>query len=223
MNTWIGAIAAVLALAASPVLAATITFDQALDSGTLTYNGTGGPLVGTGIGFQTITPSATDPPPFNAGTSLGCGGCMLNFTTGNNISEGPALWTFAGGGTFTLTGTIPALGIVVPTVILEGTFTGNPLAFSAGGSLTFGGGGIDMKVPELALFYWGIVAPPPPNDQIFMFSNTEITAVPTFTGNGGFSAVITEADISNRVPEPASGLLLLLGLGSLAAYRRARS
>lgn len=224
MNTWIGAVAAVLALVASPALAATITFDQAVDSGTLSYDGAGGALVGTGIGFSSITPSAADPPPFNALTILGCGGCLLSFTTGANVTEGPAVWTFAPGGSFTVTGTIPALGIVVPTVILSGSFAGDaPTVLSALGTLIFAGAGIDFKAPELVAFYFGIVAPPPPNNQIFMFSNTEITAVPTFDGIGGFTALVTEADISNRLPEPGSALLLLLGLGSLVAYRRRRS
>ena len=223
MNTWIGAAVAVLALAASPALAATITFDQLVDSGTLTYNGTGGPLVGTGITFQTISPSLADPPPFNAGTDLVCGGCTLTFSTGANVTEGPGVWTWASGGTFTLTGTIPGIGIVVPSVILSGTFTENPSATLVAGTLIFGGGGIDFKAPELVMFYFGLIAPPPPDNMIFMFSNTEITATPTVGGNGSLSALVTEADITNRLPEPGSALLLLLGLGSLAAYRRRRS
>lgn len=222
MNTWIGAAAAVLALVASPALASTITFDQLADSGTLVHVA-GGAVSGSGIAFSTISSSAADPTPLNSGVTLACGGCTLSFTTGTVITEGPAVWTFNGGGSFTMTGTLPDLGIFVPITILSGSFTGIPTVISAGGSLVFVGGGIDFKAPELVLFYWGIVAPPPPNNQIFMFADSEITGVPTFTGGGGFTVAVHEGDLTNRLPEPGSALLLLLGLGSLAAYRIRRS
>jgi hypothetical protein len=40
---------------------------------------------------------------------------------------------------------------------------------------------------------------------------------------GGFSALVKNADITNRdVPEPTSSLLVLLGLSALAISRRRR-
>ena len=48
--------------------------------------------------------------PANSGVVLPCVACSLDFTTGANISEGPS-WSWAGGGTFTLTGDIPLLGL----------------------------------------------------------------------------------------------------------------
>jgi hypothetical protein len=223
MNTWIGAVAAVLAVVATPALAATITFDQLADTGTLAH-AVGGPLVGSDIAFTTIASSGADPTPFNSGVTLVCNMCTLSFTTGAVITEGPILWTFASGGSFVLTGGIPALGIADGSTILSGSFTGLSVALATAGGMTFSGGGIDFKAPELALFYWGVVAPPPPNNQIFMYADTEITAVPTSTTpGGGFTANVTEGDLTNRLPEPGSALLLLLGLGSLAAYRRRKS
>src|SRR5687768_4296997 len=77
--------------------AATITFDQIIDGGTLSYDGAGGALVGTDISMDTITASGVPNPGI-----LTCVGCVLNFTTGANTLEGPAFWNFASGGTFTI-------------------------------------------------------------------------------------------------------------------------
>jgi len=97
----------VLALLLVPgmaLAAAKLTFDNpTVDGGTLTYDGVGGPLVGTDIIFQQVIGVDT---PANGGTSLFCWpvNCVLNFTTGDNTLEGPPIYTFLGGGSLTLTG-----------------------------------------------------------------------------------------------------------------------
>src|SRR4030095_4035866 len=89
---------------AAVALPAILSFDNpTLDGGTVTYNGAGGPLVATDVIFQQVIGVNT---PANAGGSLYCfpGPCLLDFTTGANLTEGPPSYTFAGGGALTLTG-----------------------------------------------------------------------------------------------------------------------
>src|SRR4030095_13384665 len=151
--------------------------------GSLNYDGAGGPAVGSSIVFVDIEGSGT---PLNSGVTLPCVGCTLNFTTGANITEGPTQWTWAGGGSIVLTGTVPSIGINAPTNLLTGTFTGTPntpgLA-SAGTTGLFIAIGIDVKDSVLTAFY-GLG----PND--WTFANTEIM-LDTFTSgvNGAFTSV----------------------------------
>lgn len=209
---------------------AEIKIDQNIPQGplaSLTYDGAGGPAVGTDIDFNLIIGVDT---PFNAGVTLTCVGCQLDFTTGANTGEGPTIWTFASGGSFVLTGTVPAVfgfpGIFVPTALLSGSFTGDPpnLAVGTGSAIfAFNGFGIDIKEPKLVTYFYGITPGPGDPPVIFNYSNTEITGTGTVGLDGSFSVAVKDADISNSIPEPGSALLLLLGLGSLAAYRRRRS
>ena len=71
-----------------------IDFDQVVDGGSLSYNGAGGALTGTDIRFGLVRGTET---PSEAGTELDCIGCLLNFETGTNLSEGP-LYQWRGGG-----------------------------------------------------------------------------------------------------------------------------
>jgi PEP-CTERM motif len=218
------ALATFLSLAgAAPTEGASIIFDQATSNqgGTISYDGNGGALIGTNIIFDQLTASGVPSP----GT-FNCLGCTLSFQTGNNISEGPNVWTFAGGGTFTLTGTVPGItGIGVP-IVFDGYFVGNStVTRGVGGKLNFQGFGKDHKNADLLTFL-GLNP-----DSDWGFSNTEISAVgATILANGGFTGKMKDgnnlgnADLTNdQIPEPGTALLLMLGLGSLAAYRRRRN
>lgn len=196
---------------------ASITFDQVIQGGTLSYD-VGGPLVGTDILFDFLVVAGTPA----ADGVYDCVGCELNFTTGNSVGDddGP-VYTFGTGGSFVLTGTIPDLGILANVVLLSGTWNANPanpIAVAAGSNISFIGNGIDTKNADLAAAL-GI------DPELWRYANSEFSlGAATVNPDGSFTGAITQADLQNiKAPEPGSAFLLLLGLGSLAAYRRRRN
>lgn len=203
----------VLFTAAPTAAVPTITFDTVPDGagGTITYDGAGGPAVGQGIVFVNVQGLDT---PLNSGAVLSCVSCALAFTTGANQDETPPGWSWAGGGTITLTGTIPAIGINAPTDLLTGSFieTANtPGLASTGPSAIFLAFGFDTKDATLAAFY-GL-------GPDFAFANTEI-ALDTFSADpvtNAFVAIPNQADIINAAQVPGPIPLVLLGLGLLLA------
>ncbi len=191
---------------------ASLTFDQFVQNGTIDYTTLGGPLVGTAIEFDFVTVAGTA---FDG--TYGCQSCSLDFTTGNVTGGGPGLYTFGGGGSFVLTGGIGAFGIPTGTILLTGSFTNNPanVVTAAGSTGGFVGYGTDQKNADLAAFL-GI------DPFLWRYTNTEFSLSQlTINPDGTFSGNVTQADLQNvKAPEPASSLLLLLGIGSLLAYRR---
>jgi hypothetical protein len=183
--------------------------------GTLTYDGAGGPAIGTDIVFVNLSGVDT---PANAGVTFDCVGCTLAFTTGVNLDEGPS-WLWAGGGSFTLTGSVPALGLGAGTVLLTGSFTATvntPGLAGTDPNALFIAIGRDTTNAVVAGFY-GL-------GPDFNFANTEI-ALGTFTSqaDGAFASIPNQADIINTaqaIPLPAAGWLL--GMGLLILGRRAR-
>jgi PEP-CTERM motif len=220
-------------LAASPAAAApTINFDQGGGAGqaggSLSYDGEGGALVGTNIGFGALSGIDT---PANAGTSLFCvPNCTLTFETGLNVVEAQPigdgtikLWTWAGDGSFEVDGTLNTLadgtGTEVATgTLLSGEFTGTVAGLvGPDGRLLVAGIGNDEKIGGLLQFY-GL-----PDFLPFRFAQTEIVATGLAIGaNNSLDGSVTNADLTNtQAPEP--GTLFLLGTGGaglMAMWRR---
>jgi PEP-CTERM motif len=225
---------AIAGLISAPQAQATanITFDQAPDNegGTITYATVGGTLVGTDIIFDSIAAAGT-----SADGPYDCQTCRLNFTSGNNTNPGPGIYQWAGGGSFVLTGGSLLMGIdpgwtvatcaddgddsdcVATTVLLSGSFTSLPgnVGVGLGTTFSFLSNGVDIKNADMAAFL-GI----DPLHWTYSESNFSLGTA-TFNPDGTFSGAVTQADLQNiKAPEPASSLLLLLGIGSLLAYRR---
>jgi hypothetical protein len=210
------AIALVLPVFASaePVL----KFDDPLGpGGMVTYEGGGGPAIGTNLLFQSILGLGT---PANDMVELTCLGCVMNFETGPNTGEavGGSLWFFAGGGEITIVGAIPELGIGPGTTILSGTFTGTQVQqMTGGGFAQFAGQGVGTKHSQLAAFYG--LAPQ------FGFGTTAIQMALQNGGEDSFSGTVENTDLNNtaetpvppaQIPSPAT--MLLIGCGLLSAW-----
>jgi hypothetical protein len=214
MTRWIAVVSFALGLAAGPAAAQapTINFDQGTGGGqaggTLTYDGEGGPLIGTDIGFGVLAGFET---PANAGVPLFCvPSCTLNFVTGANTAEGTvggAAWTWAGGGSFTVVGTLntqaDGMGTVVATgTLLTGTFDGALGLVGPAGRLLVIGVGTDTKTSGLVAFY-GLDPSTP-----FTFANTEIVATGLVVGaNNSLAGSVTNSDLTNvtQLPPPPPG------------------
>ncbi len=220
MTTWIAALALTLIVALgttpSAEAVASITFDQVVTGGAIAYPVLGGALVGEGILFDFFVVAGT-------GATDGvyaCSGCVMGFVTGPAFgdTDGP-IYTFAGGGAFILVGGVPAMGIPDGSLLLSGFFTASPInaAVAAGDTVIFEGSGNDTKNADLTAFL-GI------DPDQWRATHTEFSlGAATINPDGTFFGTITQADLQNiKVVEPASTLLLLLGIGSLAAYRRRR-
>ena len=214
-------VAMLSALAAAPALSVPvyiISFDDpAGASGVLAYDGAGGPLTSdptvnasaVAIGLSQIRGQFVPTP----GDML-CDACLLTFTSGPNTSEGPN-YTWGPNlddDSFLITGMI--FDDVAPVILARGTV--RAATFNAvTGTWTATIGGLDTKGPRI-LDFFDVPA------TGFSFVSTEITAFgPVSDGApGGFTAIVTNSQVDNTtVPEPATSLLMLLGLAGIVARR----
>jgi len=219
-------LAMVAPAAASPVL----DFLIFPNIGTYSYAGGTTPLVGTGIGVDSvvgITTPTPNPPVALTGT---CGGfACLNLTTGNFLSTGPGpVSHFAAGGSITLVGGAPSLGIPNGTTLFSGSFT-QQVNLQITGSQDrdiVTGIFLDTKLNALAA-NWGLSGGATPYSgllsQQFVVSGSPVPPT-SFT-----SDLLLGGDVSNTpllVAEPSAILLLgsgMVGLGVMARRRRRRT
>ena len=222
MFAWI---ASIVPAAAGPITLSCITspcidFANLAASGQISYDGNGGPLIGTGIVIHNIWGFGTPEHNFQA---LQVEGGSLAFETGDLLSYDILTgYQFGGGGSFLITGGIAELNLAPGTVLASGSFI----------DAAYGPGivatqvrmlGIDWKHEDV-VEYFGL----DPN-QPFQFGGPG-GGGPTFTtpavvvGGGAFTADVLTLDIPNTpVPVPEPGTLLLLGSGLAYVVGRSRS
>lgn len=211
---------ACLGFAGAATAAPLILFDDAVVSGgSLTYDGEGGPLVGTSIVLDTIIGTGT---PLNDAVPLDCVACSLELESGNNALEGPPNWIWNGGGFFAVLGTVMdgATKIVDSDVILSGVLTGAGASQNGSNLIAFGLG--DDQKNQALLDFYGVVEV----DFVFEFALDAPLTTGSIQTNGGFDVDVSEVLITNtrKVPEPGTlslvGVLLMLGLGMRERRRR---
>lgn len=205
-----------------------INVDQGPDlkpTGTISYDGNGGPLSGNDITFDTISGQRT-PEGSGPGESLHCvNTCDLNFTTGDNTSEGPNRWTFGDGGNITLTGKVQnADGDTIASgTLMQGTFSDVPAVDGSANNnrLTFASFGPNNVASGL-VDYFGL-----DSDASFRFTHTDIVASgASFGDDGSFNGGVDNGDLTTtqKVPEPGAfgifGLALIMVAGLIAVRRR---
>ena len=210
------AMAVCLALMATPVLADTIIDFQGGSSGLFSYDGNGGPLVGSGIVIDSVTGINT---PANDGGVFYVTHGVLNFQTGSFVSFDAITGTYAfgSGGSITITGTCcNGAGVIAP--LLSGSFLGASIGPISTSRLWLGNGP-DNKDPELVEFF-GLN--PETTAWNFGGNGNYLDALPI--DGGAFTVRAYSIDISNiadpAVAEPTSLVLIGSGLLGLYAIRR---
>jgi hypothetical protein len=187
-------------------------------SGTISYDGSGGGLVGSNIEVDNVVGLST--PANNNVTSL-CLSCVLNFTSGSLTGAGGpppsgannGWWSFGSGGTITITGGVQLQGstdIALGSTLLSGTF--NSAFVQDLGSqfkVTFGSF-TDTKHIDL-LAYYGLTPSPFEGALTLLFGSVNSGVGEAFTSTSVFSGNVVNAP----VPLPAAVWLFGSGLVSL--------
>jgi hypothetical protein len=123
--------------------------------GSISYNGSNGPMIGSNIRIDSVIGVDT---PANSGISGTCVNCVLSFTTGNLVSSTANTWAFAPGGSMLLTGSVDfgSRGTVVPGdgILSVGTFPDGLTVTVSGGAVRIASGRVrDEKDLDLHVFY----------------------------------------------------------------------
>ncbi|MGL4564327.1 MAG: hypothetical protein ACRCVD_03460 [Halioglobus sp.] len=190
-------------------------------TGTISYDGLGGALIGNDILLTTATGGGGVP--LNDGNTLSCVSCLLDFSTGLNLVEGPALWQWATGGAFALTGDLyEGINLLFSGVLVSGAFDApNPIALGGGGAgsgALIVGVGSGLLAQDLA-DYFGI-------GTAMRFATTQLALNSCDPGAevGSFYCALQDNDLAVEaaaaVDAPATALLFGIGAAGLVATRR---
>jgi len=202
-------------------------------AGTISYATLGGPLTGSGIQVDNVVGGLGTPEtatPANNGVVATCVSCTLSYTTGDFESATGTQWTFAAGGTITLTGGIdfPDATPDIPTgtALLSGSWS-SPVIVSDLGSINAklqGGVFTDIQNASLASFYGLVGGPGTTWSGAFNLSFFAVGFAPgTFTSSALASGDITNTPQPVAVAEPGTLILLgaaLLGVGAWSRRRQ---
>ncbi|ALA61151.1 hypothetical protein [Nitrospira moscoviensis] len=210
-------------LVSRPALAVQLDFNiSAPTSGSVSYDGTGGGLIGTNIEVDNAVGLST---PANANVTSTCLSCVLNFTSGAFVNAGGAntnnngWWRFGSGGTITITGGLQLQGasdIPLGSTLLSGSFT-SAFVQDLGSQfkVTFGSF-TDTKHPDL-LAYYGLAPGSPFEGALTLLFGSANTGVgDAFSSTSVFSGNVVNAP----VPVPAAAVLFGSGLIGLALRAR---
>lgn len=215
----VGLLILVLSLIGTAAFADSLDFNIAAPTtGSISYGGSGGPLVGSGISVNTVTGLGTAA---NAGGRFALSGGLLNWSTGPLTSTTSTSWNFGGGAgsSLTLTGGIAALGIAPGTTLLTG-FWGNATVTNLGSNFDIAGATfLNFVNPALAAYFGE------PSSSAWN-GNFNISFFATGLPPGGFaSSQVLSGDVVTTVPvpEPASAALLVLGLFGIAVLALGKS
>lgn len=215
----VGLLILVLSLIGTAAFADSLDFNIAPPtSGSISYNGTGGPLVGSGISVNTVTGLGTAA---NTGTGLSISGGLLGWVTGPLTGATSSSWSFGGGSgsSLTLTGGISSLGIASGTTLLSG-YWGTATVTSIGNNFDIAGASFFDYVNPVLAAYFG-----EPSASAWN-GNFNISFFAAGTPPSGFtSSQVLSGDVVTTVPvpEPASAALVVLGLFGIAVLALGKS
>lgn len=189
-------------------------------SGTISYGGGGGALIGSNIEVDNVVGLST---PANSNVISTCLSCVLNFTSGSLSGSGSGSWAFGPGGTISITGGVQLQGgtdIPLGSTLLSGTFNDASVQGLGGQGfkVTFGSFS-DTKIPELLSFYGLTPGAPFQGALTLLFDAADNGAGTPFTSSSVFGGTVVNAPA--LVPAPAALLLFGSGLlGLIPAFRK---